>query len=725
MPTPRAPPPRYHSSTSYEGRDSLAAPSRPNEAGGAEEAGDYWIASPPRTTTTGGITYPPTRDGEYVISFDGSDAQGKDGVWTVSMQSELGGDHVSSSGEDSDNDDDGVNDRSVLYPTKKKGRINKNERRNSRDGPRRIEWRESRTRPEDGWIVGGRRWQGAALAVAGLVVLILLLLLTSMSIMDQQKHNSSVLLGPKDFEHTEDVESSKGSMFIPRNLKQAVGMEPKFLVMDGDDAASFFDLRVIIETVLNLASISRRILVIPGHVEECTRYSLEHREESWRGPEGWKIEIEVILFCLFLVTETSGADSSDGPQHLIDIPHLRKTYGLVLTQSEFSTLLNITSNEWFNDAQFVRLDENLPAWTESESEAMIDGLSTGRAREIQVDDSSRVWSLSRARELLRKNGYKVDGDDHWLEEALRKVEQSRVYSFDERSDRIKTVAQPTIQMADRSRSFSFADDFLSQPRHRDASLLYVSGPIWNEGKLGGVHFSSQQARDRFVVMTQAVIRPPKEYIETGRKIADKMAMVNEGRAWLATEMSSIAAAHTHGCTSRYCVCSEERNCLETNSASYFMSGRSRSAEARILNQRGLLEQGLAQLSAHDIKTLPSKDHLQVVDRFTLSQSYDLTVSILLHRYFLAMDETDAATLATFQRGRAVVLTDLLSEAELKILGWRAMFSDLLQLVEQEVMASSDYFVGTGSSRSSRAVLDARSGPRFGRPAWSWSLDDSA
>ncbi|KDE02813.1 hypothetical protein MVLG_06671 [Microbotryum lychnidis-dioicae p1A1 Lamole] len=714
MSKPRGESPRYQRSVSIEGPISAAAPSRSNGAwGGAEEAGDDDarppLASSRTTTMTGSVTYPPTRDGECVISFDGREVQRKDSVWSVSMQSQFDGDHVSSVDDDSDEDDeDGVNDRSELFPINNKGRIVKSERRNSREGPWRIESRESRTRPEDGWIVGGRRWRGAAPAVAGLVVLILLLLLTSMKVMDEtyirekiegregSKVVDSAELGPPRPALGTKVKldsDPEGEYIAPSGpkLQEAVGTEPKFLVMDGDDARNFYDLRVIIETVLNLATISSRIPVIPGHVwmrscrvksKDCTQNSLDHREESWRGPEGWKIGIE----------------------HLIDIPHLRKIYGLVLTQSEFSTLFNvtpemtlwsqagiwnmestaldglstseITSNEWFNDAQFVRLDTNLPSWTEPESDAVIVGLDTARVREIQVDNAGRVWSLERARELLTKTGFKVDGDNHWLEEALRKVEQSRVYSFDERTDQIKIVAQPVVLMADRSRSFSFTDEFLTQPRHRDASLLYVSGPIWNEGRLGGVHFASQETRDQFVNMILEAIRPPKAYIEAGKMVAENMVKVNEGRKWLATEMTSVAAVHMQG---------------------------SSSAEAKILNQLGLLEKGLAELSAHKAKNLPSKEHL----------------------YFLATDETDPATLVTYQRRRAVLLKDLLSEIELKILGWRAMFGDLLKLVEQEVMASSDYFIGCRVSRRTGAVLDARMGPRFEQEEWSWTLDEAA
>ncbi|SCZ92082.1 BZ3500_MvSof-1268-A1-R1_Chr5-3g08325 [Microbotryum saponariae] len=184
------------------------------------------------------LTYPPTRGGEYVISLDGAEGQRKDSVWSVSMQSQFGDDHVSLVDDDSDDDDeDGVNDRSELYPIKKRGRIEKSERRNSREGLRRIEWRESYT--ARGWV--DRRGRIESSRLGG---------------------TRSATIGPGH-----ECEA-RLEYIAPSRLKlqEAVGTEPKFLVMDGDDARNFYDLRVIIETVLNLATISRRIPLIPGHV---------------------------------------------------------------------------------------------------------------------------------------------------------------------------------------------------------------------------------------------------------------------------------------------------------------------------------------------------------------------------------------------------------------------------------------------------------------------------
>lgn len=90
-----------------------------------------------------------------------------------------------------------------------------------------------------------------------------------------------------------------------------------------------------------------------------------------------------------------------------------------------------------------------------------------------------------------------------------------------------------------------------------------------------------------------------------------------------------------------------------------------------------------------------------------------------HSFYLATDDEDPKALALYRMHGAVLLTDLLTKADRAELGWQASFNDLLALVEQEVLASADYFVGSKFSSTTGGAINFREAR--GMPSWSWSL----
>lgn len=76
-------------------------------------------------------------------------------------------------------------------------------------------------------------------------------------------------------------------------------------------------------------------------------------------------------------------------------------------------------------------------------------------------------------------------------------------------------------------------------------------------------------------------------------------------------------------------------------------------------------------------------------------------------------------LATFRKKGAVLLHDLMTPADASELGWQASFTDLLALVEQEILARADYFVGSGMSSTSGGVVNMREASKM--PSWTWAF----
>lgn len=97
----------------------------------------------------------------------------------------------------------------------------------------------------------------------------------------------------------------------------------------------------------------------------------------------------------------------------------------------------------------------------------------------------------------------------------------------------------------------------------------------------------------------------------------------------------------------------------------------------------------------------------------------LALCLLTRRFYLATDETDPTSLAYFRSRGAVLLSDLLTPADSALLSWPGNYNDVLSVVEQQVLARADYFVGSELSSTTGGAVNLRT--RLGKPEWSWSV----
>lgn len=95
------------------------------------------------------------------------------------------------------------------------------------------------------------------------------------------------------------------------------------------------------------------------------------------------------------------------------------------------------------------------------------------------------------------------------------------------------------------------------------------------------------------------------------------------------------------------------------------------------------------------------------------------VRSLARSFYLATDENNTTSLAYFRSRGAVLLSDLLTPADTAALGWPASYGDVLAVVEQQVLARSDFFVGSELSSTSGGAINDRMA--LGKDGWSWTL----
>ena len=76
-------------------------------------------------------------------------------------------------------------------------------------------------------------------------------------------------------------------------------------------------------------------------------------------------------------------------------------------------------------------------------------------------------------------------------------------------------------------------------------------------------------------------------------------------------------------------------------------------------------------------------------------------------FYVATDERNSAALAHFRSQGAVLLPDLLTQADRRTFGWPLMITDIRALVEQELLAHSAFFTGTRISSVAGGILNMR------------------
>jgi hypothetical protein len=145
--------------------------------------------------------------------------------------------------------------------------------------------------------------------------------------------------------------------------------------------------------------------------------------------------------------------------------------------------------------------------------------------------------------------------------------------------------------------------------------------------------------------------------------------------------------------------------------------RDTSARGHLNKTRIALAAGVQSMTIREADRLPLPS-----DPFVLAsppRSLILADSLPRNSFYLATDEEDPRALAHYRSHGAILLSDLLTPSDSQSLGWQSSFVDLLALVEQEILANADFFVGSKMSSTTGGIVNLREARRM--PSWSWSL----
>ncbi|GAA5844978.1 hypothetical protein JCM9279_000069 [Rhodotorula babjevae] len=476
-------------------------------------------------------------------------------------------------------------------------------------------------------------------------------------------------------------------------LARIVGENPRFLAKDGWATYGFNNQRYMLESTLLLAKVSGRIPVLPDSIwaRSCALDESVCEANALRFFRQRNDHADVV----------GSTWNDDGPayklpiQLFLDIPHLRRTFGPLLTYREFMALYGIDpslydeSLRWnatdytpqgystatlpdnlFQNRTFVRVD--LPPAPLADA-APADHLPAGLdAAVVELALGSRAaWTLQQARDALRKRGVKVDGDDDGLVRLLAGLGVVPLYTFSDEVLMNKALARPSIELALRTKVHPLTDT-LASPPFDAASIVYLAGNLHDQRKPGGLYFTSPAACQDYVDLVVRGVRAPAGIRSLGARLAERMGARVEGRRWV--------AAH-----------------LRRGDFVGIAWSPAKDAEVHFDKTRAALQKGVEGLEAHFYERLPRRDD----------------------PFYLATDERNASALAYYRSHGAVLLSDLLTPADAAQLGPAASYGDVLAVVEQQVLARSDYFVGSELSSTSGGAVNVRTA--LGKEEWSWAL----
>ncbi|KAH7903446.1 hypothetical protein BJ138DRAFT_1168131 [Hygrophoropsis aurantiaca] len=289
-----------------------------------------------------------------------------------------------------------------------------------------------------------------------------------------------------------------------------------------------------------------------------------------------------------------------------------------------------------------------------------------------------VLGWDQARSILQNHGIVGISSDEGFEMKLRDNGWEVLYTYDGAigMDFVKNVVNPIRQVAPRDSIRGYVEDY----RRFDADVLLLKGEIHFERKPAGLRFTTTDSRDNFSRLVLFEIHPIDSVKRLSAAMDKAMTERNGGRMWMGAHMRR---------------------------GDFVLYNWTMQAELGDHFQRikTSLEYGRGVLcSMRNIGTLSPYDVPNVtVDRNQLQRE----VPDANDKIYLATDERDPGNLAYLSDHGAIMASDLITLEDRRQFGWPLLLTDVLGLVEQDLLARSSYFYAHAMSSFAGGVINVR------------------
>ncbi|KAG8936607.1 hypothetical protein FRC02_000600 [Tulasnella sp. 418] len=490
------------------------------------------------------------------------------------------------------------------------------------------------------------------------------------------------------------VEKEDDNWDIER-VKKMVATTKGFYARDYSLGLGWNNVRYIIEASLIHAHTLNRTLVLPSFVyaracewdiHVCAAFShMVNRGDAigwaeWRDlpieqQMGWRIPME----------------------NMIDLPHLRKTYSVVLIR-EYLEMHGLDPGiEWSNGAWH---DKDYHRNTKPESTlAVIPNKDYDPSGVVRVDTLKGIRDVSKNQGPLHQRLLETLGDEQALDwETVKKVSEglwkslsddeittelekngwTTLYTYEGANglDLMKSVIVPTRQVAPYSRLKGLVDDYGDSSE----TVLVLRGETHLRRKPGALRFTTPTARDSFTRAVLYSMRPPANVRKLAQVLHDRMMQRVGGRMWMAAHMRRGDFVRL----------------------GWAMEAKIEDHLARVKDR---LDKGRQVLQT--ISTTKELQKYDVPDSRTDINQVRLEPPRSGDKFYIATDERDPKALKYLRDHGAILISDLLEPADMREFDWGIMLTDVLALVEQSLMSKAYFFYAHALSSVAGGALNLR------------------
>jgi hypothetical protein len=245
-------------------------------------------------------------------------------------------------------------------------------------------------------------------------------------------------------------------------------------------------------------------------------------------------------------------------------------------------------------------------------------------------------------------------------------------------DLAKIVVGDLKQVVPRSSIRGFKDDY----HDVDADVVVLAGQTHLGFTPGAMLFTEELARKRYASRVVHSLIPPQKIFDLAEVLSSRMRLRNEGRMWMGTHM-------------------RRGDFLRLGWAMEM------DPEAHIRRVMEHLRRGQSVLV-----DLHNRGHWTTWDTEEV-QPYQEQIALPPPRaedpFFVATDERDPDTRRKLAAEGAVFVSDLLTIEDRQAFGWPLMITDVVALVEQQVLVRSGYFYGHCMSSFAGVIVNTRAG----------------